>query len=183
MPYFRQILTVVVVLLAVEGVVALWVFADRNNWSLPGLVSTAYAQGDEDEIGPPGQSRSPGEPTSPGGQPKSRLTPPPLPVPRRPLPVPRRPQRTRGSSLGPVDLLMDQCLCCPKVAARRSIRSSAGTPASAKSPNLVRLIWRSRFPAMSWECWADYRPFRGTCLSSSNTMRAARHATEEAGCW
>ena len=112
MPYFRQILTVVVVLLAVEGVVALWVFADRNNWSLPGLVSTAYAQGDEDEIGPPGQSRSPGEPTSPGGPPKSRITPspPPRPTPPPPRPTPPPPNqgelfRAGGSSDGPVPML------------------------------------------------------------------------------
>src|ERR671910_3096153 len=102
MPYFRQILTIVVVLLAVEGVVALWVVADRNGESLPGLVSTAYAQGDEDEIGPPGQSKSPGEPTSPRGQPKSRLTPPPPPPP-----PPNQGElfRAGGSSDGPVPML------------------------------------------------------------------------------
>jgi hypothetical protein len=110
MPYFRQILTVVVVPLAVEGVVPLWVVADRNGGSLPDLVSTAYAQVDEDENDPPGQSKSPGEPTSPGGQPKSRSTPPPPPPPRPTPPPPPPPNqgelfRAGGSSDGPVPML------------------------------------------------------------------------------
>lgn len=110
MPYFRQILTVVVVLLAVEGVVALWVVADRNGGSLPGLVSTAHAQVDEDENDPPGQSKSPGEPTSPGGQPKPKSTPPPPPPPRPTPPPPPPPNqgelfRAGGSSDGPVPML------------------------------------------------------------------------------
>ena len=119
MPYFRQILTVVVLLLAVEGVVALWVIAERNDLSLPSTVSTAYAQ-DEDEPNideedldepgsPPGQPKSPGEPTSPGGQPKSIPTPPPPPPPRPTPPPPPPPQgelfKAGGSSDGPVPKL------------------------------------------------------------------------------
>lgn len=119
MPYFRQILTVVVVLLAVEGVVALWVVLDRYASPLPGIVSTAHAQDqdepiderDPDEPGPPSeQPKAPGEPTSPGGQPKSNPTPPPPPPPRpTPPPAPAPPQgelfKAGGSSAGPVPKL------------------------------------------------------------------------------
>ena len=119
MPYFRQILTVVIVLLAFEGVVALWVIAERNDLSLPGLVSTAYAQDEDEPIdegpdepdSPPGQPKSPGEPTSPGGQPKSGPTPPPPPRPTPPPPPPPPPPnqgelfKAGGSSDGPVPVL------------------------------------------------------------------------------
>jgi hypothetical protein len=124
MPYFRQILTVVVVLLAVEGVVALWVVADRYELSLPRLVSTAYAQDDkdgpidEDEIGsPPGEPKSPREPTSPGGQPKPGPTPPPPPPPRPTPPPPPPPNqgelfKAGGPSDGPTPMLPSGG--CPK---------------------------------------------------------------------
>ena len=119
MPYFRQILTVVLVLLAVEGVVALWVIAERNDLSLPEPVSTAYAQDEDEPIdeedpdepgSPPGQPKSPGERTSPGEQPKSNPTPPPPPPPRpTPPPPPPPPQgelfKAGGSSDGPVPQL------------------------------------------------------------------------------
>lgn len=119
MPYFRQILTVVIVLLAFEGVVALWVVADRKDLSLPGLISTAYAQdedksfdeGPDEPDSPPGQPKSPGEPTSPGGQPKSGPTPPPpprlTPPPPPPPPPPNQGElfKAGGSSDGPVPVL------------------------------------------------------------------------------
>ncbi len=44
MLYFRPILIVLILLLAVEGVVALWVVAERNGWELPVLEDTAHAQ-------------------------------------------------------------------------------------------------------------------------------------------
>ena len=45
MSYFRPILAVVVaLLLLVEGVVALWAAAKRNDWKLPTLEYPAYAQ-------------------------------------------------------------------------------------------------------------------------------------------
>src|SRR3569623_3165 len=48
--YFRQILYVLVVLLALEGIVAVWVVASRHGWDLPGLdVPAAYAQQPDDE--------------------------------------------------------------------------------------------------------------------------------------
>ena len=120
MPSFRQMLTVVVVLLAIEGVVALWVIMDRNDLdlSLPSLVDTAYAQNEDEPIieenpdepgSPPGQPKSPGEPTSPGGQPKTNpTTTPPPPPPPRPTPPPPPPPsqgelfKAGGSSDGPV---------------------------------------------------------------------------------
>jgi hypothetical protein len=48
--YFRQILYVLVVLMALEGIVAVWVVASRLDWELPGLdIPTAYAQQPDDE--------------------------------------------------------------------------------------------------------------------------------------
>jgi hypothetical protein len=121
MPYFRQILTIVVVLLAVEGVVAVWVLTDRYDLSLPGLLSTAYAQDEEDgpidedplDSPPPGEPKSPREPTSPKGQTKSGPTPPPPPPPR-PTPPPNQGElfKAGGPSDGPAPMLPSGG--CPK---------------------------------------------------------------------
>src|SRR5215212_8653654 len=43
--YFRQILYLLVVLMALEGIVAIWVAAPLHGWELPGLdVPAVYAQ-------------------------------------------------------------------------------------------------------------------------------------------
>ena len=52
--YFRKILYVLVVLMALEGIVAVWVVAARHGWDPPGLdVPAAYAQQPDDEGSPP----------------------------------------------------------------------------------------------------------------------------------
>lgn len=100
-----------VVLLAVEGVVALGVIADRNDLSLPGMLSTGYPQNEDEPINegnldepgsPPGQTKSLGEPTSPRGQPKSNPAPPPPPLPTPPQ---GELVKAGGSSEGPVPKL------------------------------------------------------------------------------
>ncbi len=80
--YFRPILIVLIVLLVVEGVVALWVVAERNGWELPVLEDSAYAQQ------PP------------------RPTPAPTPTPQpTPAPDDRPLMSAGGPSFGPVPLM------------------------------------------------------------------------------
>lgn len=113
-PYFRTILTIVALLMAFEVVVAVWVLADRNGWSLPGASSVAYAQqeGDEDPLGdlspeeqealspeledligdpddPGGDTTTSGGNTNPSPSPPRPSPPPPSPpLPPRPSPPP-----------------------------------------------------------------------------------------------
>ena len=127
--YFRKILYVLVVLMALEGIVAIWVVAARHGWDPPGLdVPAAYAQqpGDvgnspEDDLSEDDLSQddlsgdnsgdnsgdtspSPGQPK--GGQPKSapsapRPAPTPTPTPQ-PNPSPGELFNAGGPSEGPV---------------------------------------------------------------------------------
>jgi hypothetical protein len=124
--YFRKILYVLVVLMALEGIVAVWVVAVRHGWDPPGLdVPAAYAQQPDDEGNPPEDDLSeddlsgddsgddlseedtappPGQPK--GGQPKSapsspRPTPTPTPTPQ-PDPSPGELFNAGGPSEGPV---------------------------------------------------------------------------------
>ena len=122
--YFRKILYVLVVLMALEGIVAVWVVAARH-WDLAGLdISAAYAQQPDDEGSPPEDDLSeddlsaddPSEDTGPppgqppnqpnGAQPKSapsapRPAPTPQPTPQ-PDPSPGELFNAGGPSEGPV---------------------------------------------------------------------------------
>ena len=124
MPSVRSILTILVLLIAVEGLVALWVVADRNGWwNLSVAGGTAYAQQQDDEEDsldeedPFGDEDPLDQPGSSAGQPKSettnsRTTPtPPRPAPSpppTPRPTPPPPQdpgellQAGGPSEGPV---------------------------------------------------------------------------------
>ncbi len=61
MPSVRSILTILTLLIAVEGLVALWAVADRNDWSLP-VSGGTYAQQQDDEEDPLDQPGSPSRP-------------------------------------------------------------------------------------------------------------------------
>lgn len=115
MPSVRSILTILTLLIAVEGLVALWAVADRNDWSLPVSGGTAYAQQQDDEEDPLDQPGSPSRPpgsetTTPRTTPTPRPTPEPPPTPApRPAPAPRpEPEdpgellQAGGASEGPV---------------------------------------------------------------------------------
>jgi len=129
-PYFRKILTALVVLIALEGVVAVWVVAERNGWNPPGLDVPAYAQQPDEEGNPPEDDPSqddpfqdePSEDTSPspgqpnggqpkeqtnGGQPKTEPSPPrPTPAPTpQPDPNPGELFNAGGPSEGPVPVM------------------------------------------------------------------------------
>jgi hypothetical protein len=115
MPSVRSILTILALLIAVEGLVALWVVADRHGWNLSVAGGTAYAQQQDDEEDPLNEEDPFGdedpldEPGSTSGQPKSETTgprttptPPPRPTPSpppRPQPTPSPPPQDPGELL------------------------------------------------------------------------------------
>jgi hypothetical protein len=106
MPY-RPILAVVVLLMAIEGGVAVLVIADRNDWELRGLVGTAYAQQDNKGDRTSGPGSPPGQPktgpTTTPTPPSPRPTPPPPPSPSpNPPPPPAPPFNAGGPEVGPV---------------------------------------------------------------------------------
>ena len=128
MPYFRTILALVALLIAVELVVTVWVVAG-NDWSPPDLVGSAHAQIDEPPKGPdndnkgdkgkaPGQQK--GGATNPEPRPPNPEPRPPNPEPRpEPSPPPPPPERDEppilnagGPSEGPVPMMPDGG--CPK---------------------------------------------------------------------
>src|SRR5215212_5167482 len=118
MPYFRPILAVVVLLMTMEGLVFAWVVADHNNWSLPVLGGTAYAQPDNERTSgpgpPPGQSKT-GPTTTPIPSPPRPTPPPPTPSPSptpTPPPPPAPPFNAGGPKAGPVPPMPDGS--CPK---------------------------------------------------------------------
>ena len=86
MQYLRSILTVVALLIITEGVIALWLVAERNGLNLPGLGDTpAYAQ-----------------PTTPRTTPTPRPapTPPPTPAPEPSPPAPPPDLNPPGTLMG-----------------------------------------------------------------------------------
>ena len=113
MPYLRPILVVIVLLMAVEGIVAVWAVADREGWVLPSLTGTAYAQLDE-----PGQQPKSGSTTGPRTTPTPGPGPTPPPAPPRPNPPPPNPPppappfNAGGPKTGPVPIMPDGS--CPK---------------------------------------------------------------------
>lgn len=89
MPSVRSILTILALLIAVEGLVALWAVAERNDWNLSMAGGTAYAQQQDGEEDPFGDEDPLDEPGSTSGQPKSETTNPrTTPTPPRPTPSP-----------------------------------------------------------------------------------------------
>lgn len=105
MPYRRTILAAVLIL-AVEVVVALWVYADHNDWGSPRLSGTAYAQakGEKTDENVKGNIDEPNSP----GQPKQN----PPPPPPRPTPGQGELFKAGGPSEGPMPLMPDGG--CPK---------------------------------------------------------------------
>lgn len=135
--YFRKILYVLVVLMALEGIVAIWVVAARHGLNPPGLdVPAAYAQQPDDEGSPPEDDLSeddlsgdnsgdnppedtgppPGQPNNQpnGGQPKSTPSAPrPTPTPPpQPDPSPGELFNAGGPAEGPVPAMPSGD--CPK---------------------------------------------------------------------
>ena len=94
-PYFRSILAVVALLIVAEGMVGLWLVAQRNDWHLSGLDGDpAYAQTTTPRTTP---TPRPTPPPTPNPEP----TPPPEPTPApRPDPVPAF--NAGGPAEGPV---------------------------------------------------------------------------------
>ncbi len=92
-PYVRPILAVVALLVVAEGLVGLWLVAERNGWHLSGLDSVpAYAQ---------------------ATTPKTTTTPRPTPEPTpQPQPNPAPAFNAGGPAKGPVPVMPDGN--CPK---------------------------------------------------------------------
>ena len=89
-PYFRPILAVVALLIVAEGLVGLWLVAERNGWHLSGLDSDpAYAQ-----------ATTPKTTTTP--RPTPRPTPEPTPQPQ---PNPGPAFNAGGPPKGPVPVM------------------------------------------------------------------------------
>jgi hypothetical protein len=124
MPYFRPILAVIALLIALEGIVGLWAIAHRYHWSPPALGSIAYAQPQDNQDPLDNQDMLDedsldnqdilDEPGSPPGQPNSGPTtngpsPPPRPTP---TPNPGELMNAGGASDGPAPLMPNGE--CPK---------------------------------------------------------------------
>ena len=106
-PYFRPILAVVALLIVAEGLVGLWLVAERNGWHLSGLDSDpAYAQATT-----PKTTTTPRPTPRPTPEPTPDPEPTPAPAPT-PQPNPAPAFNAGGPAKGPVPVMPDGD--CPK---------------------------------------------------------------------